>query len=165
VGGTLGGYANINTYVSLTNSDSQGGNAGGGDRFGLISRSYKAYKGDTKTYLNNAFITTYFSNTSPYRPQNTSYTRLTLYYDTSNWANKNFKCHYLRLVVDYDLPYTITLNANGGTISSSSVLRYPGDTYGTLPTPDAPIGHFFTFWATSASDANDRIYAQDVVPN
>ena len=44
---------------------------------------------------------------------------------------------------------TVTFNANGGSVSTTSkVVTYPG-TYGTLPTPTRP-GHVFKGWYTAA---------------
>lgn len=51
--------------------------------------------------------------------------------------------------------YTVLFNANGGTVSQTSKSVTFGSTYGTLPTPTAPIetGYSFTFngWFTAAS--------------
>ena len=49
--------------------------------------------------------------------------------------------------------YTITLNANGGTVSSSSTTVKEGEKVGTLPTPTKD-GYTFDGWYTSASGGN-----------
>lgn len=46
--------------------------------------------------------------------------------------------------------YTITFNANGGTVSSSSATVTYGSTYGTLPTP-TKNGYTFNGWYTASS--------------
>ena len=46
--------------------------------------------------------------------------------------------------------YTITLNANGGSVSPSVFTVKQGDAYGTLPTPSRP-GHSFDGWYTAPS--------------
>lgn len=47
-------------------------------------------------------------------------------------------------------PVTVTLNANGGTVSPSSVTVTNGDAYGTLPEP-VRSGYRFDGWFTAAS--------------
>ena len=44
--------------------------------------------------------------------------------------------------------YTVTLNANGGSVSPTSITVNIGDAIGTLPTPTAPAGKSFTGWYT-----------------
>ncbi len=46
--------------------------------------------------------------------------------------------------------YTVTFNANGGTVSTTSKTVTKGSTYGTLPTPTR-TGYDFSGWYTSAS--------------
>lgn len=46
--------------------------------------------------------------------------------------------------------YTLTYNANGGTVSTSSKTLQYGDAFGTLPTPKRD-GHRFLGWYTSAT--------------
>lgn len=46
--------------------------------------------------------------------------------------------------------YTLTYNANGGTVSASSKTLQYGDAFGTLPTPKRD-GHRFLGWYTSAT--------------
>jgi len=68
--------------------------------------------------------------------------------------------------------YTVTFNANGGSVSPTSQLVTYGSTYGTLPTPTRS-GYTFNGWYTSASGgtkitsttnvtltANQTLYAQ-----
>lgn len=67
--------------------------------------------------------------------------------------------------------YTITFNANGGTVSQSSKTVQQGEKYGTLPTP-VRDGYTFNGWYTSKSggtrigsdtimtDSNITVYAQ-----
>ena len=54
--------------------------------------------------------------------------------------------------------YTLTLNANGGTVSPTSITRTAGQTVGTLPTPTRE-GYTFNYWA----NANGRIYSTTIV--
>ena len=44
--------------------------------------------------------------------------------------------------------YTVTLNANGGSVNPTSITVNIGDAIGTLPTPTAPTGKSFTGWYT-----------------
>ena len=44
--------------------------------------------------------------------------------------------------------YTVTFNANGGSVKTASKTGYLSDTYGTLPTPTR-TGYTFTGWYTS----------------
>lgn len=46
--------------------------------------------------------------------------------------------------------YTVTFNANGGTVSSSNITVTFGKTYGTLPTPTR-TGYTFSGWYTATS--------------
>jgi len=46
--------------------------------------------------------------------------------------------------------YTVTFNANGGSVSTTSKTVTKGSTYGTLPTPTR-TGHDFAGWFTAAS--------------
>ena len=67
--------------------------------------------------------------------------------------------------------YTVTFNANGGTVGTSSTKVNYGATYGTLPTPTRDY-YTFTGWYTAKSggtkvssstkmgDANTTVYAQ-----
>ena len=57
--------------------------------------------------------------------------------------------------------YTVSFNANGGTVGASSVTRTHGATIGTLPTPSR-TGHTFLGWYTSASGGS-RVYETDAV--
>ena len=49
--------------------------------------------------------------------------------------------------------YTVTFNANGGTVSTASKTVTNGQAYGTLPTP-ARTDYSFTGWFTAASGGN-----------
>lgn len=51
--------------------------------------------------------------------------------------------------------YTLTFDANGGSVSSSSKVVVSGESYGELPTPTRP-GYIFEGWYTSR-DGGDRI--------
>ena len=59
------------------------------------------------------------------------------------------------------LSYTVTFNANGGTVGTSSVTRNYGVSIGSLPTPSR-TGHTFLGWYTSASGGS-RVYESDAV--
>ncbi len=56
--------------------------------------------------------------------------------------------------------YTITLNANGGTCSTSSIQVSYGQTFGTLPTPTYP-GYAFLGWFTYPSGGR-QVYSTTV---
>ena len=61
---------------------------------------------------------------------------------------------------EWELPtYTVTLDANGGTVSPTSKSYTAGDTYGTLPTPSRP-GCKFNYWMKSDGT---RIYSSTAI--
>ncbi len=55
--------------------------------------------------------------------------------------------------------YTVTLNANGGSVSPTKLNVTVGGTYGTLPTPSR-TGYTFLGWYTAASGGT-RVYGSD----
>ena len=57
--------------------------------------------------------------------------------------------------------YTVTFNANGGSVGTSSMTRNYGVSLGSLPTPSR-TGHTFLGWYTSASGGS-RVYESDAV--
>ncbi|MDE7243042.1 MAG: InlB B-repeat-containing protein, partial [Oscillospiraceae bacterium] len=57
--------------------------------------------------------------------------------------------------------YTVTFNANGGTVTTKSKTVTKGNSYGTLPTPTRP-GYTFNGWYT-ASSGGTRIYSTTTV--
>lgn len=57
--------------------------------------------------------------------------------------------------------YTVTFNANGGSVASSSKTVTNGSTYGTLPTPSRS-GYTFNGWYTTSSGGS-RVYASNTV--
>ena len=57
--------------------------------------------------------------------------------------------------------YTIAFNANGGTVSPSSVTRRGGTQLGSLPTPSR-AGHMFLGWFTAATGGT-QVYASTTV--
>ena len=80
-------------------------------------------------------------------------------------------CHYVRTPAVTE--YTVTLDANGGTLSGSASLTTVNGKIATLPTPAAPAGHVFLGWFTAKEDgqevtathefkANATIYARYV---
>lgn len=61
---------------------------------------------------------------------------------------------------EYTMPtYTVTLDANGGTVSQSSINYTAGNSYGTLPVPTKQ-GHTFNYWMLSDGT---RIYSSTIV--
>ena len=58
-------------------------------------------------------------------------------------------------------PHTVTLDANGGTVSTETTTAYYGYTYGWLPTPERP-GYRFDGWFTSP-DGGDAVTYDTVV--
>lgn len=73
-------------------------------------------------------------------------------------------CHYKKVAPDPDPEeYTITLNANGGTLSTATLTTVNGKI--TLPTPTAPNGKEFNGWYTAAEGGtkvtNDKVYEED----
>lgn len=63
--------------------------------------------------------------------------------------------------VNIDNGINLTLNANGGIVSTTKKTVYPASTYGTLPTP-IRSGYTFNGWYTSANGGT-RIEADEVV--
>ncbi|MBQ7295975.1 MAG: InlB B-repeat-containing protein [Clostridia bacterium] len=64
------------------------------------------------------------------------------------------------IIWDYTPPtHTVTLNANGGTVSPTSLSITGGNTYGTLPTPTR-TGYTFNYWSL---ENGTRIYSTTVV--
>ena len=57
--------------------------------------------------------------------------------------------------------YTVTLNSNGGTCSTSSVTVYYSQTYGTLPTPTRR-GYKFDGWWTTKTTGGKQVTASTV---
>ena len=51
-----------------------------------------------------------------------------------------------------EIIYTVTLNSNGGELSTDSIKVKSGDSIGNLPTPTAPTGKVFDSWYTSLTD-------------
>ena len=58
---------------------------------------------------------------------------------------------------------TVTLNANGGSVSPTTKIVFKGQTYGTLPTPTR-TGHTFDGWYTSAS-GGEKVTSSTTVTN
>ena len=77
-------------------------------------------------------------------------------YSLKEWVEK-----YGKKYVSLDNGIQLTLNANGGSISSSTKKVYPAYTYGTLPTP-IRTGYDFAGWYTSAS-SGQKINSSDIV--
>lgn len=91
------GYANVDTYVAFASSDSNANSTSKSTR--LISKSYKTTDG---VQTDKVDITQYFQSESTFERQNTSYTRLSVYFDTTNITQKTFTCNYLKLVITYE---------------------------------------------------------------
>lgn len=70
------------------------------------------------------------------------------YNTTSTIANGKVIAYLFHF--DNSASYTVTLNANGGTVSPSKITVTKGSTYGTLPTPTR-AGYKFLGWYTSSS--------------
>lgn len=58
--------------------------------------------------------------------------------------------------------YTVTFNANGGTVSTTSKTVQYGSTYGTLPTP-TKTGYTFNGWYTSPSNSGTQVTSSTLV--
>lgn len=82
-------------------------------------------------------------------------------------------CHYVKDDDTSDTEYTVTLDANGGTLAGSSTLTTVDGKLTNLPTPTAPDGKKFDGWYTAATEgtkvtadtvftADGTIYAQYV---
>ena len=73
----------------------------------------------------------------------------------TNYINKAWKWTYTKSITLYAQwtpnKYTVTFNANGGTVSPNTMSITYGSTYGTMPTP-TKIGYTFTGWFTAATD-------------
>lgn len=61
---------------------------------------------------------------------------------------------YAHWSLDAGKTYTVTLNANGGTVSPASLTVTTGEKYGTLPTPTRS-GYTFLGWFTDASEGQN----------
>lgn len=86
------------------------------------------------------------SYTYPYTNKVTLSNGTTRYYGSFKLSGKSAKYWF----VIAPSSYTVTFNANGGTVSTrSKSVKYAG-TYGTLPTPSRS-GYTFSGWYTSAS--------------
>lgn len=140
------------------NAGTSSNNTNLGKRSGDLPTSAKDYDWDLTSYFNSAGHNTY-----PFT-MNTSSTYLIPFWLNDYIFSFKITCK-VDLIVDYVTPYTITLNANGGTCPVSSITRYSGETYGTVTSEeDKPTkaGYKFSYWATNA-DGTGRIYASTVV--
>lgn len=72
-------------------------------------------------------------------------------------ANQTLYAHWSKI----SQVYTVTFNANGGSVSTSSKTVTPGETYGNLPTPTRS-GYTFEGWYTSASGGSQITSATTV---
>lgn len=59
--------------------------------------------------------------------------------------SSNFNKNYILIAICSKASYTITLDANGGTVSQTSLKCYDGEKFGTLPTPTRD-GYSFLGW-------------------
>lgn len=165
-------YANVTAYVSLTNSDSS---ANGSSSTNLMKVSYKTSDG-TQT-PSDVSVTKYFNSSDPYSAQNTNYKRISVYFDTSNIFNKTFKCHYLRLYIEYEIvlpvtTYRIEVEAhNATTVTIADVTReeFPyssssgsGSVWAVTSFPEGNCkitvtpcdGYTFLYWEDDLSNSN-----------
>lgn len=142
------GYANVNTYVSLCDSDSNANSSSKATI--LISKSYKTTDGtQTGTYnLLGAFFPF-----DPYEKRNTSYSRIAVYFDTSNITQKTFTCDYLRLKITYDNYYLTRFYNYDGTfirqheIKEGEKAYYNVEVAGTPTRPsDEQYDYVFSGW-------------------
>ena len=122
---------------------------------------------DTADYPSSGIdITNYFDSKSyPFKlsKANGSYLSVNIY--TANNIVTDLRMNHADVVVDYVTPYTITLNANGGTCPVSSITRYSGETYGAVTSGannPTKAGHTFYYWSTNA-DGTGRIYPTTTV--
>lgn len=112
------GYANITTYVCFCDTDSHANLSGYAER--LITKSYKTTDG---VQTGTIGISSFFQSKAPYTKRNTNYSRIAVYFDTTNITQKTFTCDYLRLKITYEIEdptRTITTKVSppeGGTIS------------------------------------------------
>ena len=79
------------------------------------------------------------------------------------WTGNGTASQKFKLVPVENKTYTITFNANGGSVSPTSKTVTYGEAYGTLPTPKR-AGYVFDGWYTSASGGT-KIYSNTVVTN
>ncbi len=115
-------FANVDTFVSLTNSDSHISSANATQ---ILQVRYTTDDGAQTP--DDKDVTTYFNSTDPYSARNTSYTRLSVYFDTSNIKTKTFTCNYLRLYITYDIPHTHSYTSKvttPATCTSTGVRTY-----------------------------------------
>lgn len=161
---TLNVYANFDGAFGLANVYMKYG-------FGSTNSISTQLGGERKLTKNDAnypnSITSYIS--SDKKGISTSYGShfVANIYTTNAAVGSSGALHlsYVDLVVDYVIPYTITLNANGGTCPVSSITRYSGETYGTVTSGannPTKAGHTFSYWSTNA-DGTGRIYGSTVV--
>lgn len=134
-------YVNVDTFVSLTNSDSHISSA---NVTRLLPVRYTTSDGPQTP--DDVDVTTYFNSTDPYSARNTSYTRLSVYFDTTNIKTKTFTCNYLRLYITYDIPHShsyTSKDTKAATCTSAGVRTYTcscGDSYTESITA---LGHSF----------------------
>lgn len=144
------GYANVTTYVSLTDSDSNANSSSKSTQ--LISVSYKTTDG---TQIRTADVTKYFQLTSPYSVQNTSYSRMSIYFDTSNITNKTFKVNYLKLKITYDRWFRVDSSSipfDAGAVTGAGTYK-EGSTLTVAAAPNE--GYRFVKWE-DGSTTNPR---------
>lgn len=84
-----------------------------------------------------------------------------LAYEGYSFVVRNWYLQNAKITWYYTIPDTcvVTLNANGGTVSPTTVQITQGNTYGTLPTPTR-TGHKFNYWSL---ENGTRIYSSTVV--
>lgn len=143
------------------------------------SNTYKVvYKSGTETSNDNRtfqYDTTYTLNSCPFTKAgytfigwDTNSNATTKVYgpeaSVKNLTATNNATVYLYAVWQRSAGYTVSFNANGGTVSPSSKTVYYLDTYGSLPTPTR-TNYIFVGWFTSASGGTQIFSNTEVTTN
>ena len=152
-GDTYSENADLNLYAQWTSS----GSSGGGSTATKYTLTYNPNGGSVyPTSKQLAAGEKYGTLPTPTR---SGYTFTGWYTSTTTWANKvsesttmeSFNTTiYAHWTENQVTKYTLTYNANGGTVSPTSKQLAGGEAYGSLPTPSRS-GYTFNGWYTSAT--------------
>ena len=115
-------------------------NLRGAQRLSLVHNSYDGY-----TYVSTSFTNNYLTE-SELRSKLPEH----LLKET-RWLDEQIKNQKAGTIKE--IKYTITFDANGGSVSTKSKVVEAGRTYGTLPIPTR-TGHTFLGWYTAKSGGN-----------
>lgn len=127
----------LHCYIG-NNSGTGNGNSNLGTKTTDIPNSSTTYTWDLNGYISGSSMST------------SSGKYLIPFWDNAYVFKITIYCK-VDVVIGFDNPYTVTLDANGGSVYPTSIKVIKGGTYGELPTPTREEKYKFNGWFTQAT--------------